>query len=144
MKTIPYLTEADIRPLTTAQSWTRGEDCHYSNAVENIVWRDEFQTAEVEGSEYEPYIVQVRFDEGKIRTTHSTCPYDWGGDCKHIVAVLLYHCQRRDEIEKRSALAELIANPTREQLADHIVDLSTSHPAIIDDIGRSLHQKYPS
>ena len=63
MKTIPHLTEADIRPLATDQSWARGEDYYYSNSVENIVWRDGLLTAEVEGSEYEPYIVQARFDE---------------------------------------------------------------------------------
>jgi hypothetical protein len=46
MKTIPHLTEADIRPLATDQSWARGEDYYYSNSVENIVWRDGLLTAE--------------------------------------------------------------------------------------------------
>ena len=77
MKTIPHLTEADIRPLATAQSWTRGEDYYHSNYVENVLWRDGLLTAEVEGSEYEPYIVQVKFDEQKISSTDCTCPYDW-------------------------------------------------------------------
>ena len=138
MKTIPHLTEADIRPLATDQSWARGEDYYYSNSVENIVWRDGLLTAEVEGSEYEPYIVQVRFDDGKIRSTHCTCPYDWGGDCKHIIAVLLYLCHRRDEIDQRPALADLIAKLGREQLVEILLDLSTSYPAIVDDIERSL------
>ena len=97
MKTIPNLAEADIRPLATDQSWSRGEDYFYSNSVENIVWRDGLLTAEVEGSEYKPYIVQARFDQDKIHSTHCTCPYDWGGDCKHIIATLLYLCHRRDD-----------------------------------------------
>jgi len=138
MKTIPHLTEDDIRPLATDRSWTRGEDYYYGNSIENIVWRDGLLTAEVEGSEYEPYIVQVRFDEGKIRSTHCTCPYDWGGDCKHIIAVLLYFCHRRDEIEQRPALVDLLANLNREQLTEILLDLSASHPAVVDEIERSL------
>ncbi len=138
MKTIPHLTEADIRPLVTDQSWARGENYYYSNSVENIVWRDGLLTAEVEGSEYEPYIVLVRFDEGKIRSTHCTCPYDWGGDCKHIIAALLYLCHRHDEIDQRPALADLLAELDREQLVEMLLDLSASNPAIVDDIERSL------
>ena len=138
MKAIPHLTEADIRPLATDQTWSRGEDYYYSNSVENIVWRDGLLTAEVEGSAYEPYIVQVIFDQGKIHSTSCTCPYDWGGDCKHIIATLFYLCHRRDEIEQRPAVKELIASLSREQLIEILLDLSISYPAIVDDIERSL------
>jgi len=138
MKTIPHLTEADIRTLATDQSWTRGDDYYHGNCVENILWRDGLLTAEVEGSGYEPYIVQVKFAEQKVSSTDCTCPYDWGGDCKHIIATLLYFCRQRDDIEQRPAVADLIADLNREQLADIIVDLSTSHPAIIDEIERHI------
>lgn len=138
MKTIPQLTENDIRSLATTQSWTRGEDYYYTNRVENVVWRDGLLTAEVEGSEYEPYIVQIRFDEGEIRSTDCTCPYDWGGDCKHIIAALLYLCRRRDDIAQRPAIADLITDLNRDQMAEIILDLSIVHPAIIDEIERSL------
>ena len=144
MKTIPHLTEADIRPLTITQSWIRGEDYYYSNRVENVLWRDGLLTAEVEGSEYEPYNVQINFDEQKISFTDCTCPYDWGGDCKHIIAALLYLCHQRDDIEQRPAVADLIVNLNRDQLADIIIDLSTLHPAIIDDIERSIPLAAPS
>jgi uncharacterized Zn finger protein len=138
MNSIPHLTEADIRPLATDQTWARGEDYYCSNSVENIVWRDRLLTAEVEGSGYEPYIVQVSFDQGKIHSTTCTCPYDWGGDCKHIIAALLYLCHRCDEIEQRPAVKELIASLSREQLVEILLDLSISYPAIVDDIERSL------
>lgn len=143
MKTIPHLTEADIRPLSTDRSWTRGQDYYDSSYVENVIWRDGLLTAEVQGSEYEPYIVQVRFDGQKLRSTDCTCPYDWGGDCKHIIAVLFYLCHRRDDIEQRPALIDLIANLNREQLAELIIDLSISYPAISDDIERNLPLAVP-
>ena len=138
MKMIPHLTEADIRPLATDRSWERGQDYYHSNSVENVVWRDGLLTAEVEGSEYEPYIIQVKFDEQKLRSTDCTCPYDWGGDCKHIIAALLYLCHRSDNIEQRPAVADLIAKLNRDQLADLLIELSSSYPAIVDEIERSL------
>jgi len=138
MKDIPHLTEAEIRPLANAQSWARGEDYYRSNCVENVLWRDGLLTAEVEGSEYAAYSVQVQFDEQGISFTDCTCPYDWGGDCKHIIATLLYLSRRRDEVEQRPAVADLIDNLNRDQLADLITKLSVSHPAIVDDIERII------
>src|SRR5690349_15460878 len=35
------------------------------------------------------YHVQVIFDRLGIKSTRCTCPYEFGGDCKHIVALLL-------------------------------------------------------
>ena len=37
----------------------------------------------------EPYRVSVELMEGEIAYAFCTCPYDHGGDCKHIVALLL-------------------------------------------------------
>jgi uncharacterized Zn finger protein len=134
MMNIPQITEADIRPLATDQSWSRGEDYYYSYQVGSIFWRDGLLIAEVEGSKYEPYVVQVEFVGNQIRFTDCTCPYDWDGDCKHIIAALLYLCYRRNDIEQRPSVKELIAKLNRVQLIELITDLSYLHPAIIDDI----------
>jgi uncharacterized Zn finger protein len=138
MDKIPHLTEDEIRARSTTQSWVRGQEYFYSHSVENIVWRDGMLTAEVEGGGYEPYIVQVKFEDQNIYDTDCTCPYDWGGDCKHIVATLLYLCHWRNEIEQRPALGVLLADLSREQLVDLILDLSISNPVILEDIERNL------
>ena len=44
--------------------------------------------ATVQGSEWDPCHVIVTFT-GDGFTASCTCPYDWGGYCKHVVAVLL-------------------------------------------------------
>ena len=44
--------------------------------------------ATVQGSEWDPYRVIVTL-AGDDFTAACTCPYDWGGYCKHVVAVLL-------------------------------------------------------
>ena len=41
------------------------------------------------GSQFAPYGVRVDFDEAGIIDATCSCPYDWDGLCKHIVAALL-------------------------------------------------------
>lgn len=68
----------------------RGEDYYRSGHVESIDWDGSHVTAEVSGSEEEPYLVELDFSaDGEIEGWSCDCPYDWGPVCKHIVAALL-------------------------------------------------------
>jgi uncharacterized Zn finger protein len=55
------------------------------------VRRGDRLTAHVEGSDFAPYEVTIELHDGGIPGTRCSCPYDWGGACKHVVAVLLRH-----------------------------------------------------
>ena len=136
MKNIPNLTESDVRHLANAQSWSRGKSYYKNGSVYNLVWRDGMLTAEVEGSSYEPYVVELGFKEDELVRTYCTCPYDWGGDCKHIVATLLHLIHESESIDQRPALDALLADLNREQLVNVIVHLAESHPSILDDLDR--------
>jgi SNF2 family DNA or RNA helicase len=46
--------------------------------------------AEVDGSSEEKFTVSIEFNYEKIKKTTCTCPYIFGGPCKHIISVLLY------------------------------------------------------
>ncbi|MFQ6016281.1 MAG: SWIM zinc finger domain-containing protein, partial [Anaerolineae bacterium] len=85
----PKLTEYTVRHLATDQSFSRGEDYYHSGAVLEVLRRGDMLSAEVEGTSYEPYQVTIRLDGGGVADAECSCPYDWGGYCKHIVAVLL-------------------------------------------------------
>lgn len=85
----PQLTETDIRNLASSQSYDRGYRYYRSGAVSDVFRRGNVLTAKVAGSEYEPYRVQVTLIGEGVAETSCTCPYDWGGICKHIVAALL-------------------------------------------------------
>ena len=84
--TTPGLSEATIRRQATAESFRRGQDYYRRGAVVSVVRRGDVIQAEVEGSHYEPYRVRLTFDQRGITTATCSCPYDWGGWCKHIVA----------------------------------------------------------
>jgi uncharacterized Zn finger protein len=128
----PRLTEATIRNLTTAQSFSRGQAYLRDGAVLEIEQRDDFLLAEVEGSEYEPYQVRVRLDGGVVMDAECACPYDWGGYCKHIVAVLLAFVQQPDRVTERTPVVSLLSDLDREALVNLLTDLLATHPHLAD------------
>jgi uncharacterized Zn finger protein len=64
--------------------------------------------AEVEGTEVQPYRVTVQFDTVGVSSAQCTCPYDYGGWCKHIVATLLTYSRQPNTIEERPTLVQLL------------------------------------
>jgi len=102
MDPLPKVTEASIRQQASADSYHRGREYHEQGAVLSIVCRDQQLQAEVEGSQYEPYRVQITYDAGGIAQALCSCPYDWGGWCKHIVATLLAAMHSPATVERSS------------------------------------------
>ena len=132
------LTETIIRNLTTAQSFARGEDYYHSGAVYELQKRGNTIIAEVEGSSYEPYQVTIELTEDEIISTYCTCPYDWGGDCKHIVAVLLTYLHQSDPITERPPAEELLANLGEAELRELLTALLNSEPHLIEWVETKL------
>lgn len=133
--TLPVLSEAQIRQHTSEESFARGASYYHGGAVGPLVLRGGLLQAEVEGSQYEPYRVTVSLDAGGVRAAGCTCPYDWGGWCKHIVATLLaYAGAAPDDVEVRPPLAELLAGLDRAQLEALLLRLAVESPTLADRI----------
>lgn len=84
MPTLETLTEADLHGLLTAKSRQRARG--YVNRVRNPVRAGQSLVAQVRGTHV--YDVEIDVKASGI-AAFCTCPYDWGGYCKHIGAVLL-------------------------------------------------------
>jgi uncharacterized Zn finger protein len=74
-------------------------------------------TATVQGSQPDPYTVDVWFefldDFGDVDTGiygTCTCPYDWEGYCKHIVAVLLELLEQDIDLETKETTIDRLFN----------------------------------
>jgi len=127
-------TEEDIRNLTTGQSFTRGQRYYRDGAVSDLVLRGNRLTAQVTGSSYEPYQVCVNLNQdGKIESASCTCPYEWGGFCKHIVAVLLA-ALHDSQIEIRPSLETLLSDLTADQLRRLMLVMAEEHPELVETI----------
>jgi uncharacterized Zn finger protein len=132
--TIPVFSEAAIRQQATAQSFQRGEDYYLEGRVVSLVQRGDALQAEVEGSQYRPYRVRVHFDQGGITEATCSCPYDWGGWCKHVVAALLACLHEPEVIETRPALEELLAGLDCDQSQGVLLHLAAHDPDVADAI----------
>lgn len=127
----PLITETAIRSLTTPESFSRGVDYYHSGHVIAIEQRGDMLRAEVAGSSYEPYQVAITLDESGIVTASCSCPYDWGGYCKHIVAVLLKYIREPGKIPARPTPDVLLAGLGAETLRSLLADLLQSHPDLL-------------
>jgi uncharacterized Zn finger protein len=134
---IPPIDLSTIRRNSTPQSFSKGEDYYRSGAVSSLTLRGTLLQAEVEGNEPLPYEVTVELEEGEIGA-YCTCPYDWGGWCKHIVAVLLAGIDRGDTIKTRPSLDELLDRVDSNQAKQLLRTIIAQHPDLIDDFERQV------
>ncbi len=140
---IPKLSEASIRRQATSQSLERGQDYYKSGSVTSLIQRGNELSANVEGSEFDPYRVSIDFDKGGITNAFCTCPYNFEGWCKHIIATLLTCLHQPDRIDQRPELDELLAPLTREQLQLVLHKLSLEQPDWLDAIEQQIIQITP-
>ncbi|MFN4146535.1 MAG: SWIM zinc finger domain-containing protein, partial [Runella sp.] len=79
-------TLQDIQNLANSTSFERGKSYFKNGYVRNLKFKNNSFEAKVHGSER--YDVSISLDKhGNIESTYCDCPYDYDGDCKHIVAV---------------------------------------------------------
>jgi uncharacterized Zn finger protein len=135
------LSEAQIRHESSPEIFRRGEEYERRGAVVALVRRGDRLSAAVEGSEPDPYRVEVRFDEAGVRDAACSCPYEWGGWCKHVVAALLVCLHDPDAIEERPTVEELLVELDRDRLRALVLELVEREPALADAVERSLEQQ---
>src|SRR5512143_3349555 len=134
----PTLSKTTIRQQAGEASFQKGLAYYQQGALVSLVKRGDNVQAEVEGSEYTPYRVRIGLDAGGITSAECSCPYDWGGWCKHIVAALLACVEHPDNVEERPALQEQLAALSREQLQDLLLKLAEREPDLIERIEAQL------
>ncbi|MBF0387382.1 MAG: SNF2 helicase associated domain-containing protein [Candidatus Omnitrophica bacterium] len=83
------LTFPQVKKIAGGTTFTRGEEYYRAGMVRSLAWEGPQVKAEVSGSRRRPYQVTASFTRG-APVVRCTCPSDWGGLCKHGVAVLLY------------------------------------------------------
>lgn len=144
---IPRLNETTLRHQATAQSFERGEDYYQSGAVGRLRQRGNTLQAEVEGSEVEPYTVCLTFDDSGVTDADCSCPYDFGGWCKHIVATALACLREPESIEERPTLEALLERLDLPRTRDLVQELIAEQPRlieIVDDCVQRLAEPAPS
>ncbi len=128
---LPKLTEAQVRALASAQSFERGLSYYQDGAIVEPVSQGMELRAECVGSEYEPYQISVTLDAKGVAGTSCTCPYDWGGICKHLVALLLTYVRQPQAFHMLQPLDRMLAGKSRDELIVIIQDLLRHKPELM-------------
>ena len=131
---LPKITESMIRAGAGPESFHRGEEYYRDGAISNTVIQGTLLSGECAGT-YAPYYrVQVELDEAGIAEASCTCPYEFGGYCKHVVALLLAYLHHPNSFMARKAPAELLADLDHNDLVVILTKLMQEQPELCDRI----------
>lgn len=132
-------TEAQIEAIAPS-TFERGWGYFHDGAVLHITERGDQLFAEVQGSDDESYHVHVQLSDDGIETWLCSCPYEWDGACKHVVAALLTVLHTNEEVAKRPPLDSLLAYLDATQLQRIVLALVAQHPALADVVEQAAQQ----
>jgi len=127
-------TIEQIRKLCTESSFERGIEYFRQGSVRDLEQFGNRITATVAGtSDYE---VTICMDKEGVESS-CTCPYDWGGYCKHIVATLLalsenYHQIKKDKEEKERRIETILNNLSLRDLKGFLMTEFEKNPSLRD------------
>ena len=127
---LPELTPDQIQQRCTEQSYMRGLDYFHTGAIDNATLHEYTLSGTCEGTDIEPYRVTVELTPTGIASTDCSCPYDWGGDCKHIVALLLTYLEEPDAIDSLDALFATLEAKPKPNLLQIIAELLKRAPEL--------------
>lgn len=132
---IGELCEDDIIPKFTEKSFERGVNYYESGMIERVVRRGGRLFAEVWGSEPDDlYAVSVAL-KGRDFSASCSCPYNWGGYCKHIAAVALKFINDADAFEDGGEpIEDILARLDAERLRALAIRMIESHPDLVETL----------
>ncbi len=128
------LTEADIQARCTEASFERGWGYYTGGAVRQRARLEDGLEARVTGTRM--YRVTVRESSGYL-SAFCTCPYDRGGDCKHIIATLLAWLHEPESFRAPADLKAALTARSKEELVAILADICAVYPHLVDEFGLS-------
>lgn len=134
----PKLTTQSIRALASSQSFQRGQMLWQSGALSQLSIQGKVISALCEGSSAPFYQVSAELDGRGVRTASCDCPYDWGGHCKHVIALLLAYAHNPRRFAVRRDLTESLSALNQAQLLTIVTKLLKDHPELHDWIEAAL------
>lgn len=128
----PRITEAMIRAGASPESFVRGKEYFQNDAISNAAIQGNTLSADCEGTSAPYYRVRVELDNAGIRSVACSCPYEYGGYCKHIVALLLHYLHKPKDFVVRESPKDLLGDLSREDLLVIVTKLLEREPDLYD------------
>ena len=125
------ITESVLKTLASSESFARGCELSQSGAIYDTFRQDNLLIGQCEGSSAPFYQLRVQLDEGGIQEASCTCPYDWGGYCKHIIALLLTYIHDPEAFIEQKNIEELLGQLDKDALVILIVKMMEKNPDLV-------------
>ena len=129
--------------------YERGEEYYENDMVDNVEHdMPDTWTADVEGNDM--YFVEIELNGDEIVSWECDCPYDYGDMCKHVVAVLLYIKDNKDnhpvnveipESPSKEQLTEILKQTNNKELTSFLSRYADKHPDFCQALTANLHPK---
>jgi uncharacterized Zn finger protein len=132
------LTDTIIRAGANEKSFARGHELYRSGAISDAAIQGTVLKGHCEGMQSPFYKVRVELDAGGVRSASCDCEYDFGGYCKHIVALLLTYARKPNQFVVREDMAKRLAALSREQLMGLLTELLDEVPDLSDWLETAL------
>ena len=129
---LPKLTEAMIQAGANSKSFERGQDYYADGAISNTTRQGNSLSGDCAGTSAPYYRVRVTLDEAGIAQTTCTCPYEFDGYCKHIVALLLTYVHAPRRFAVRQPPTALLADLDQADLLALLTQLLESYPDLYE------------
>lgn len=126
------VTESQVQKLATTKSFDRGRSYYQNGAITDPTRQDNRIWADCYGTEiYQP---RATLTSKGISESNCTCPYDWGGICKHQVALLLTYVHEPTSFRVIPPLREMLADYSRDDLFNLIDRILQQQPDLITSL----------
>ncbi|MGB7537957.1 MAG: SWIM zinc finger family protein [Anaerolineales bacterium] len=122
------ITEAALRSRSSPESFSRGQKLFKTGAIFDAYRRGELIGGNCEGESEPFYRLRIRLSGGGIREASCSCPYDYGGYCKHIIALALANIQTPDIFLVQKDVDELLEPLNKKKLVKLIARLTDTDP----------------
>jgi uncharacterized Zn finger protein len=129
------ITEKDVRERYRANYVERGERYQRDGHIASLWSTDHGLVGLCHGSEPEPYRVEVAINQyAEIGGSLCSCPI--GGDCKHVVALLLEFIRSSESASQ--TLGDTLEECSKAQLVDLLTTVTREHPSTLKTIESRL------
>ncbi len=122
---------ATITEATSQKVFERGESYYHQGSIRNPRRQGNQLQADCLGSQLYDTSVTLNPD-GTIAIFDCTCPYDWGGLCKHQVALLLTYARHPEQFQAIAPPEDFLEQCSRDELLAIAKRLLQYDPALYD------------
>ena len=124
------VSEDTLKSLSTPTSFSRGDELYQDGAIFDTSRQSNVLRGKCRGSSAPYYEIVVRLDEGGIQEAYCSCPYSFGGLCKHIIALMLTFIHSPDEFAEQKSVYELLESFAKDEIISVISKLVNRYPEL--------------